>query len=48
MHNREEEQYETAERIGQQEQPSILGQVIALVLFFGFIIGLPTIVEKLK
>lgn len=46
--NREEEQYQTDRPISQSEQPTTLGQVIALVVFFTFIIGLPTIIKKVK
>jgi hypothetical protein len=49
MNHREEEQYKIQQRIAQEQPaPSTLAQVIATIVFISFIVGLPTIIEKLS
>jgi len=48
LNRREEEQYPIQQRIDQgQTKPSPLVQIIAAFAFIGFIIAIPTIVDKL-
>ena len=44
----EEEQYSVQQRISQEEPaPSLLVQIVAAFAFIGFIVGLPTIIDRL-
>ncbi|MCK4388463.1 MAG: hypothetical protein KAW00_06785 [Dehalococcoidia bacterium] len=48
MNQREEEQYSVQQRISQEEPaPSRLVQIIVAFAFIGFIVGLPTIIDRL-
>jgi hypothetical protein len=49
MNQQEEAQYLSQERIGQDEPvPSPLVQTIIVLSFFGFIVALPTIIDRLS
>jgi hypothetical protein len=45
MHQREENEYPVQQKIS-QEQPSRGKQIIAALAFIGFIIAIPTIVDR--
>ena len=45
----EEEQYPVQQRIGQAEPvPSLLVKIVATFAFIGFIVGLPTMIDRWK
>jgi hypothetical protein len=49
MNRQEDEEYPIQQMVAQEQSaPSTLAQAIATIAFISFIVGLPTIIEKLS